>query len=559
MDYAADMDLNKFAKDWLMKRHGSEDVQNEYLCHYGIKRRSGRYPYGSGERPHQSEERQYNAINRLIDDLNSNYDYGVIINGRRYEDDLSDVDWSKYRTMPIDRFKKEKIGVCWDYVNYQHDVCKRNGIKDNNYMIVCQMSDDPNDILTHTFTIVTIGDKKYWIESSRWKDRGVHEINSYSDVIDKFKKDNLGNRDYDVYEYDPTGMDKNLNSEEYFNRATQNLVETSTLQHEDQAYGPTKTSYASPYYDYQKAHEYYEQHKQLKGRTRSASSLSDEGKEIWQVSQYNIQKQRDAEQKSLTEQTNSQIQAIQNNIAQLKEIAANNRGKYKASIQVRIDSLRQALSQKREQLRSELETKRSDIRNENTKASEITKKTNENLTTKGKTKKERNTQNANSLIERKRAEIKKLGNSESDMKKKEQLRYDISKIQTEKALNNAKVSESVLTARSQNSSRLKEFRDKNTAELASYRAQNAAQIKDVSNSINSAIKDMRSELSSYNTKSREDTRSQTTELRSNIKALREANAANRKLIVEKYKNESDAEFDRIYEKYKSKKKKGRRR
>lgn len=331
------------------------------------------------------------------------------------------------------------------------------------------------------------------------------------------------------------------------------------LRHEDQAYGPTKTSYASPYYDYQKAHEYYEQHKQLKGRTRSASSLSDEGKEIWQVSQYNIQKQRDAEQKSLTEQTNSQIQAIQNNIAQLKEIAANNRGKYKASIQARIDSLRQALSQKREQLRSELETKRSDIRNENTKASEITKKTNENLTTKGKTKKERNTQNANSLIERKRAEIKKLGNSESDMKKKEQLRYDISKIQTEKALNNAKVSESVLTARGQNSSRLKEFRDKNAAELASYRAQNAAQIKDASNSINSAIKDMRTELSSYNTKSREDTRSQTTELRSNIKALREANAANRKLIVEKYKNESDAEFDRIYEKYKSKKKKGRRR
>lgn len=28
-----------------------------YLCHFGIKRRSGRYPYGSGERPFQGEPR----------------------------------------------------------------------------------------------------------------------------------------------------------------------------------------------------------------------------------------------------------------------------------------------------------------------------------------------------------------------------------------------------------------------------------------------------------------------------------------------------------------------
>ena len=36
--------------------------------------------------------------------------------------------------------------------------------------------------------------------------------------------------------------------------------------------------YASPYYDPQKAHEYYEQHKKLKGR-RTTTTLTDEGKE----------------------------------------------------------------------------------------------------------------------------------------------------------------------------------------------------------------------------------------------------------------------------------------
>ena len=46
-------------------------------------------------------------------------------------------------------------------------------------------------------------------------------------------------------------------------------------------YGARQTSYSSPYYNYEKAHAYYEAHKQLKGRTRSKSALNDEGKEVW--------------------------------------------------------------------------------------------------------------------------------------------------------------------------------------------------------------------------------------------------------------------------------------
>ena len=30
-------------------------MDNDYIAHFGIKRRSGRYPWGSGERPYQSE------------------------------------------------------------------------------------------------------------------------------------------------------------------------------------------------------------------------------------------------------------------------------------------------------------------------------------------------------------------------------------------------------------------------------------------------------------------------------------------------------------------------
>ena len=44
--------------------------------------------------------------------------------------------------------------------------------------------------------------------------------------------------------------------------------------------------YASEYYDPDKAHEYYEQHKQLKGRP--TGRLTDEGKEVWKATKMNI-------------------------------------------------------------------------------------------------------------------------------------------------------------------------------------------------------------------------------------------------------------------------------
>jgi hypothetical protein len=169
---------------------------------------------------------QLKKVNQLINELNSTWDYGAIIDGKRMTD-TSKVDWSKYRTTPVDQLSKNKIGTCWDFVNYQHAVCKKNGYPDDNYMIVCRRSNNPDDILTHTFTIVTIGGKQYWMESARWKDRGVHPIESYKDVVSKLKKDDFGNKPYDLYKFNPDGMDHGLTDQEYFDKATQNLVETS--------------------------------------------------------------------------------------------------------------------------------------------------------------------------------------------------------------------------------------------------------------------------------------------------------------------------------------------
>ena len=57
-------------------------------------------------------------------------------------------------------------------------------------------------------------------------------------------------------------------------------------------FGPYLQHYASEYYDPVKAHEYYEKHKKLKGRTKKAT-LTDEGKEIASTVKANINEERD--------------------------------------------------------------------------------------------------------------------------------------------------------------------------------------------------------------------------------------------------------------------------
>jgi len=50
--------------------------------------------------------------------------------------------------------------------------------------------------------------------------------------------------------------------------------------------------YASPYYDPEKAHEYYMRTRELKGR--STTSLNDEGKKIWSYTKNNIKSEKAA-------------------------------------------------------------------------------------------------------------------------------------------------------------------------------------------------------------------------------------------------------------------------
>lgn len=129
-------------------------VKETFLAHYGVQgmhwgvRRYQPYPkgyHGKGKYTGKADVvKQKQTVDNLIDHLNNNWDYGVIVNGKKVTD-LSKMDWSKYRTRPVKDLAKDKIGLCWDFVNYQHAVLDKQGIPNKNYMAVYRRSNDPEE------------------------------------------------------------------------------------------------------------------------------------------------------------------------------------------------------------------------------------------------------------------------------------------------------------------------------------------------------------------------------------------------------------------------------
>ena len=68
--------------------------------------------------------------------------------------------------------------------------------------------------------------------------------------------------------------------------------------------------YASPYYDPVKAHEYYEQHKHLKGRP--TGRITDEGKQVWKVTNMSINQAKKIENDKARLVKLSSVQQFQN-------------------------------------------------------------------------------------------------------------------------------------------------------------------------------------------------------------------------------------------------------
>ena len=164
-------------------------------------------------------------IINLNNKLNS-FDYGILVNNKPV---IEDVDFNKYyRSITVEEFESYKIGVCWDYVNYE-----AKWLKDNNYdfSTVFIMIDEGKNYPTHTFVLLHLNNKVYWFESSWTVYQGIYEYETYedavNDIVEKHKEfiQTQYSIDDDSYvyilEYDTEGLDNHLTDIEFMNNITE--------------------------------------------------------------------------------------------------------------------------------------------------------------------------------------------------------------------------------------------------------------------------------------------------------------------------------------------------
>lgn len=381
-------------------------------------------------------------------------------------------------------------------------------------------------------------------------------------------------------------------SAELYDDWTYEEINHSDLMHYEvgTGYGPRQTSYASKYYDPVKAHEYYERTKQLKGRTRSASSLDDEGKQMWTYVKEQIAAEKQSKTESLKQELATSIAGIQAELTALRNLSGQERSRKKAEIQNRIKALRTQLASKKEQLQAELQAKQKEtsdqkssksreIQNENRAITEYISATNKQASESVKIQNAQKSENVKSQKAAKQKEVTQLREklkTTTDKEEKAKLREEIAKKSADKkefsdkasaelanykATNNASLAAfkesntaSGQAQRASNSEALRSFKEDKQAEMNEFRAANKADVKSATERTTSEISKLRDSLTKYNENSRTKTTEKTAELRSQIKALREANSANRKLLTEEYKNIQNDEFDKIAESHTKKKK-----
>lgn len=179
--------------------------------------------YENGMPIDDSDVLESNVINvpenivSLNNDLNT-YQYGVLLKNKRIVTDFSIIDFGKdYRTLTIQEFEKYKVGVCWDFANYEYYWFRKHNYQCKAYF--CQL-DNGKDCPTHTFIVFKLkGDPNYYHFESSWgSQQGIHSYKSMDDLYKSINKkmiDEYGKAPFCIYEYEPGPKYEHLSPIDY--------------------------------------------------------------------------------------------------------------------------------------------------------------------------------------------------------------------------------------------------------------------------------------------------------------------------------------------------------
>lgn len=108
--------------------------------------------------------------------------------------------------------------------------------------------------------------------------------------------------------------------------------------------GTVLCHYASPYYDPAKAHEYYEEHKKLKGRRTSTAGLNEEGRKAAAYVKKQLYDERDSKIEEKKNATNQKINTDYENLESVKAQRESELRQHTEQSQKQIDNIRERLS-----------------------------------------------------------------------------------------------------------------------------------------------------------------------------------------------------------------------
>lgn len=134
-------------------------------------------------KPCRTQYTTYKTVEELNKKLN-NFDYGIVVGNKKYTG--SDIDYTKYRTIPPEVFEKFKCGTCWDYTCYEAEYFEKN-FTDIDYTLYYMQLNTTDDIEpTHTFLTYTYFSERdiWYLFESAWKrNKGLHGGDSWRENI----------------------------------------------------------------------------------------------------------------------------------------------------------------------------------------------------------------------------------------------------------------------------------------------------------------------------------------------------------------------------------------
>ena len=171
--------------------------------------------------------------NELLKYMEKNIKYGFIgKNGKIYDDPKSEEwnDWyNECVVQDAEGIIRSGYGTCWDQVELERKWFSNNGYNFKTIYIQFEVGMD-RMMPTHTFLIFESNNKWYWFEHSFEKNKGIHEFDSVSDVIEYVKDRQLDyvmeigigtkhDREF-IIDYEYSKPERNINVPDYLNHVT---------------------------------------------------------------------------------------------------------------------------------------------------------------------------------------------------------------------------------------------------------------------------------------------------------------------------------------------------